>query len=161
MTGVMEPREIKVVPIRNGTVIDHITSGQALNVLKILGVNEHNIDSTISVVMRVRSQKEETGGWKDVVKVEDRELDKKTVDKIALIAPHATIVIIRDYSAAVKNKVNLASTISGLVRCSNPACITNKNEPIEPEFDVISKDPPTLRCKYCDRTLSNISDNLI
>ena len=154
-------REFKVAPIRNGTVIDHITAGQALNVLKIIGVNEYNIDSTISVVLHVASKKEGTGGWKDIVKVEDRELDPKTVDKIALIAPNATIVIIRDYSVAEKKKVNLSQTICGLVRCSNPNCITNKNEPIPPEFDVISKDPPTLRCRYCDRTLSKISDNLI
>jgi aspartate carbamoyltransferase regulatory subunit len=154
-------REFKVAPIRNGTVIDHITVGQALNVLKILGVNEYSIDSTISVLIRVPSKKPETGGWKDVVKVEDRELDTKTVDKIALIAPSATIVIIRDYSVAEKKKVNLAPKICGLVRCNNPNCITNKNEPIQPEFDVISKEPPTLRCRYCDRTLSKITDNLI
>ncbi|MCL1904987.1 MAG: aspartate carbamoyltransferase regulatory subunit [Methanomassiliicoccaceae archaeon] len=153
--------EIKVAPIRNGTVIDHITAGQALNVLKILGVNEYNIDSTISVLIRVPSKKEDTGGWKDVVKVEDRELDTKTVDKIALIAPNATIVIIRDYSVAEKKKVKLSPTISGLVQCSNPHCITNKGEPVEPEFDVLSRDPPTLRCKYCDRTISKISDNLV
>lgn len=153
--------EIKVAPIRNGTVIDHITAGQALNVLKILGVNEYNIDSTISVLIRVPSKKDGTGGWKDVVKVEDRELDPKTVDKIALIAPNATIVIIRDFSVAEKKRVNLSPTVSGLVRCANPHCITNKNEPVEPEFDVISKDPPRLRCRYCDRTLTNISDNLI
>ena len=153
--------EIKVALIRNGTVIDHITSGQALNVLKILGVNDSNIDSTISILIHVQSKKEGLGGWKDVVKVEDRELDPKTVDKIALIAPNATIVIIRDYSVAEKKKVSLAKSVCGLVRCSNPNCITNKNEPILPEFDVISKDPPTLRCKYCDRTLSKISDNLI
>jgi len=153
--------EIKVAPIRNGTVIDHITAGQALNVLKILGVNEYNIDSTISVLIRVPSKKDDVGGWKDVVKVEDRELDPKTVDKIALIAPCATIVIIRDYSVAEKKRVNLAPAVSGLVRCSNPNCITNKNEPVDPEFDVISKEPPTLRCKYCDRTLSKISENLI
>ena len=154
-------REFKVAPIRNGTVIDHITAGQALNVLKILGVNEYNIDSTISVLIRVPTKKEGTGGWKDVVKVEDRELDTKTVDKIALIAPNATIVIIRDYSVAEKNKVTLAPVITGLVRCSNPNCITNKNEPVDPEFDIISKEPPTLRCRYCDRTLSKVSDNLI
>jgi aspartate carbamoyltransferase regulatory subunit len=153
--------EIKVAPIRNGTVIDHITAGQALNVLKILGVNEYSIDSTISVLIRVPSKKGDTGGWKDVVKVEDRELDTKTVDKIALIAPHATIVIIRNYAVAEKKKVSLGSRISGLVRCSNPHCITNKNEPVDPEFDIISREPPTLRCIYCDRTLLNISENLI
>ena len=154
-------REFKVAPIRNGTVIDHITAGQALNVLKILGVNEYNIDSTISVLIRVPSKKEGTGGWKDVVKVEDRELDPKTVDKIALIAPRATIVIIRDYSVAEKKRVVLSPSIAGLVRCSNPNCITNKNEPVQPEFDVVSREPPSLRCKYCDRTLSKITDNLI
>jgi len=154
-------REFKVAPIRNGTVIDHITAGQALNVLKILGVNEYNIDSTISVLIRVPSKKDGTGGWKDVVKVEDRELDPKTVDKIALIAPRATIVIIRDYSVAEKKRVTLSPTIFGLVRCSNPNCITNKNEPVQPEFDVVSQEPPTLRCRYCDRTLSKITDNLI
>ena len=153
-------REFKVAPIRNGTVIDHITAGQALNVLKILGVNEYNIDSSIIVMMRVPTKKE-AGGWKDVVKVEDRELDTKTVDKIALISPNATIVIIRDYSVAEKKKVTLSPVITRLVRCSNPNCITNKNEPVDPEFDVVSKDPPTLRCMYCDRTLSKISDNLI
>ncbi|MBQ6547787.1 MAG: aspartate carbamoyltransferase regulatory subunit, partial [Candidatus Methanomethylophilaceae archaeon] len=88
--------ELKVAPIRNGTVIDHIKPGQALNVLKILGVNESTIGSTIVVAMHVFSKKDPSG-WKDVVKVEDRELDSDTVDKIALIAPNATIVIIRDY----------------------------------------------------------------
>lgn len=152
-------KEIKVAPIRNGTVIDHITAGQALNVLKILGVNEYNIDSTISVVLRVQSKKEM--GWKDVVKVEDRELDPETVDKIALIAPNATIVIIRDFYVAEKFKVTLNDSIMGLAKCSNPNCITNMGEPVDPQFKVISKDPPTLRCVYCDRILTNISENLL
>lgn len=152
-------KEIKVAPIRNGTVIDHITAGQALNVLKILGVNESNIDSTISVALHVQSKKDI--GWKDIVKLEDRELDSETVDQIALIAPNATIAIIRDYYVAEKNKVNLADVITGLARCSNPNCITNMGEPVEPQFDVISRDPPTLRCAYCDRILINISDNLL
>jgi aspartate carbamoyltransferase regulatory subunit len=154
-------REFKVAPIRNGTVIDHITAGQALNVLKILGVNEYNIDSTISVLVRVPTMKEGTGGWKDVVKVEDRELDTKTVDKIALIAPNATIVIIRDYTVAEKKKVTLSPVITRLARCGNPNCITNKNEPVDPEFSVTSGEPPALRCRYCDRILSKVSDNLI
>ena len=152
-------KEFKVAPIRNGTVIDHITSGQALNVLKILGVNENNIDSTISVALHVHSKKEMK--WKDIVKLEDRELDSDTVDQIALIAPDATIAIIRDYYVAEKFKVTLADIITGLARCSNPNCITNKGEPVEPQFRVVNRHPPTLRCAYCDRTLINISDNLL
>ena len=38
-------KEVRLTPIRNGTVIDHIACGQALNVIKILGINETNIGS--------------------------------------------------------------------------------------------------------------------
>jgi aspartate carbamoyltransferase regulatory subunit len=34
-----EPGGLRVKPINNGTVIDHIAGGQALNVLKILGIS--------------------------------------------------------------------------------------------------------------------------
>jgi len=151
--------ETKIPPIRNGTVIDHISNGQSLNVLKILGVNENNIDSIISIGMHVPSTK--CNGWKDVIKVEDRELDPKTVDKIALIAPEATIAIIRDYYIAEKFNVRLEDRIVGLAKCSNPNCITNKGEPIDPEFMVEERSPPKLRCVYCDRILTKISDNLL
>lgn len=153
-----KPKEIKLAPIKNGTVIDHIATGEALNVLKILGVNEY-MDSTISVGIRVSSQK--TSGWKDIIKIEDCELDQKTVDKIALIAPDATISIIRDYYVAEKYKVSLEDHVVGLAKCSNPNCITNKNEPIETEFTVISRRPTRLRCSYCDRELCNVSDSLL
>ena len=152
--------DIKIPPIRNGTVIDHITDGQSLNVLKILGVNENNIDSSISIGIHVSTNKAGMK-WKDIVKLEDMELDPITVSKIALIAPQATISIIRDYYVAEKFAVKLPESIVGLVRCSNPNCITNKGEPVSPRFFVENQCPPKLRCVYCDRILQNISDNLL
>ncbi len=151
--------DFAIAPIRNGTVIDHILAGQALNVLKILNVNETSINSTISVGMHVRSAKKE--GFKDVIKIEDRELDKTALDKIAMISPNATISIIRDFVVAEKRKVHIEDHVCGIAKCSNPNCITNMGEPIETEFVVISRDPVSLRCAYCDRTLVNISDNLL
>lgn len=151
--------DFAIAPIRNGTVIDHITAGQALNVLKILNVHEASINSTISVGMHVRSAKKE--GFKDIIKIEDRELDKTALDKIALISPHATISIIRDFVVAEKRNVHIEDHVCGIARCSNPNCITNMGEPIQTEFVVISRDPVSLRCAYCDRTLMNISDNLL
>lgn len=151
--------DFAIAPIRNGTVIDHITAGQALNVLKILNVNENTISSTISVGMHVCSSKND--GFKDLIKIEDRELDKNTVDKIALISPNATISIIRDFVVSEKRPVYIEDHVCGIARCSNPNCITNMGEPIGTEFIVISRDPVRLRCAYCDRTLVNISDNLL
>jgi aspartate carbamoyltransferase regulatory subunit len=146
-----EVKEFKVTPIRNGTVIDHITCNMALKVLSTLGITEKGVDSTVSVLMHVPSKKAD---WKDVVKVEDRELDAKEVDKIALIAPFATINIIRNYKVAEKHRVELTDTVVGIVKCANLNCITNLQEPVESKFDVISKDPPKLKCWYCEREIS-------
>ena len=151
--------DFAIAPIRNGTVIDHITAGQALNVLKILNVNENTINSTISVGMHVTSQK--NNGFKDIIKIEDRELDKNALDKIALISPNARISIIRDFVVAEKHNVHIEDHIYGIAKCSNPHCITNMGEPIQTEFVVLSRDPVSLRCAYCDRTLVNLSDNLL
>jgi len=149
-------KEFKVTPIRNGTVIDHIAVGMALKVLKIVGVKD-DVNSTVSVLMHVPSKK---AGWKDIVKIEDRELDPKELDRIALISPNATINIIRDYNVAEKFVVEVPNVIKGIMKCANPGCITNKDEPVEPEFIVESKKPITLRCIYCDRVTTEIAENI-
>ncbi|MEM4246501.1 MAG: aspartate carbamoyltransferase regulatory subunit, partial [Candidatus Bathyarchaeia archaeon] len=65
-----EKEELYVKEIKNGTVIDHIRAGMALNVLRILKVDgsEGNV---VSVVMNVPSKKIKR---KDIVKIESREL---------------------------------------------------------------------------------------
>ncbi|UCE90972.1 MAG: aspartate carbamoyltransferase regulatory subunit [Methanobacteriota archaeon] len=150
-------KEFKVTPIRNGTVIDHIDVGMALKVLRIIGVRG-DVSSTVSVLIHVPSKK---GTWKDIVKIEDRELDPKELDKVALISPDATINIIRDYNVAEKFVVEVPERVRAIMKCSNPGCITNKNEPVEPEFVVEAKRPPALRCVYCDRTTTDIAENLV
>ncbi|MGA9100351.1 MAG: aspartate carbamoyltransferase regulatory subunit [Methanotrichaceae archaeon] len=150
--------ELKVRPIKNGTVIDHIAAGQALNVLKILGISG-TADATLSVVMNVGSDKL---GKKDIVKVEDRELMEEEVDRIALIAPAATINIIRDYKVVEKYLVDLPDEIVGVVRCQNPSCISNTTEPIRSRMLVKAKNPVLLRCVYCEQPITErIADYLI
>lgn len=153
-----EPRELRVKPIKNGTVIDHIAGGQALNVLKILGISG-TTDATVSVVMNVESSKL---GKKDIVKVEDRELLEDEVNKIALIAPAASINIIRDYLVIDKHIVDLPSEIVGVVRCQNPNCISNTTEPIKSRMLVKAKNPVLLRCIFCEQPLTDrIAEYLI
>ncbi len=146
MTAYDRKGELRVRSIKNGTVIDHITAGNALNVLKILGVSG-GTKAIVSVVMNVPSERSPSGR-KDIVKIEDRELVPEEVDKIALIAPHATINIIRDYEVAQKNPVVLPDTISHIVKCPNLNCISNSNEPVFSKFKVL--DLFVLRCVYCE-----------
>ncbi|MEM1514738.1 MAG: aspartate carbamoyltransferase regulatory subunit [Candidatus Bathyarchaeia archaeon] len=141
----MSKKTLRVSKIKNGTVIDHITRGHALNVIKILGIDGRS--GVITIAMNVSSQKL---GVKDIVKIENRELKPEEVDKIALIAPHATINIIRNYRIVEKQRVKLPQIIHGIVKCVNPTCISNsENEPVKSIFYVESEEPLKLRCHYC------------
>ncbi|OGS48592.1 MAG: aspartate carbamoyltransferase regulatory subunit [Euryarchaeota archaeon RBG_16_68_13] len=150
-------RELRVTPIKNGTVIDHIPAGMALKVLKILGIGD-GVASTVTVAMHVPSQ---AMGWKDIVKVEDRELGTREIDKIALIAPSASVNVIRNYNVAEKRRVALPDRAVGILRCGNPNCISNAREPVESEFVVRSKAPLRIYCKYCDRELEDIPSHIV
>ncbi|MEM0492954.1 MAG: aspartate carbamoyltransferase regulatory subunit [Candidatus Thermoplasmatota archaeon] len=144
-------KELKITPIRNGTVIDHITPGCAIKVLQILDIPS-GTSSVVSVAMNVTGK----SGKKDIVKVENRELDPRELNKIALIAPRATINIIREYDVVKKHNVILPDEILGIIKCPNPTCISNSKEPIESRFHVISKDPPRIKCYYCEREPEDI-----
>lgn len=145
----MRREELYVKKIRNGTVIDHIAPGHALDVLRILDIDGKE-GIVVSIAMNVSSKKL---GRKDIVKIEGRELAPKELDRIALIAPSATINIVQDYSVAKKERVNLPGVISGIVRCANPACVSNAKEPVEPTFKVESSEPLRLRCHFCGRIM--------
>jgi len=138
-------KTLRVSKIRDGTVIDHITGGHALDVIKILGITGR-VNEVVTVAMNVPSK---TLSVKDMVKIEGRELKSEEVDKIALLAPHATINIIRNYKVVEKQRVKLPNILRGIVKCANPACISNSKEPVQPTFYVDSEEPLRLRCHYC------------
>ena len=143
-----EKKHLKVKSIKNGTVIDHITANRALSVLNILNLPDE--DTSLTVAMNVESP---DMSRKDIVKIENRELSQDEVDKLVLIAPNATINIIRDYDISRKARLELKDEISDVITCSNPNCISNSNEPIKTKFYVQSKKPVVLRCHFCERTM--------
>lgn len=151
-------KELKVQPIRNGTVIDHISPGRAVTVMRILGLLRPGWTSTVTAAMNVPSN--EGRSRKDILKIEDRELDPAEVNKISLIAPNATINIVREYEVVRKERVALPEKVSGLVKCPNPNCVTN-HEPIKSQFLVTSKDPVRLQCGYCDREVGEVSEHIV
>jgi len=139
--------DLLVRRIKNGTVIDHINGGEALNVVKILGITGSTTES-LSIATNVVSGHM---GKKDIVKLSNRELSKEEVNRIALISPRATINIIRNFKVYRKKGVEIPTLIEGSVRCPNPGCITNTNEPIKSRFTVL---PNGLRCLYCDSVIT-------
>lgn len=151
MTAEKQDEKLRIKTIRNGVVIDHIRQGRALDVLRIMGIYGDFADA-ITLAMNVPSK---NLGRKDIVKVENRNIDTAEINKIAIIAPEATINTILEYKVTKKEKVSLPDLIVGIIKCPNPQCITNKErEPIKSVFEVKEKDPLILRCKYCEREIS-------
>ena len=141
----MSKRTLRVSKIKEGTVIDHLTGGHALDVIKILGITGR-AGGIVTVAMNVPSKRLKV---KDIVKVEGRKLASAEVDKIALVAPHAAINIIRNYRVVEKQRVKLPKVIRGIVKCANPSCISNSNEPVQSTFYVDREEPLILKCHYC------------
>ncbi|MFC7324577.1 aspartate carbamoyltransferase regulatory subunit [Halorubrum rutilum] len=150
----MSDHELRVSKIRDGTVIDHVEGGQALNVLAILGIDGSE-GFGVSVGMNVPSDRL---GRKDIVKVEERELSQSEVDVLSLIAPEATINIVREFEVVEKNRVTRPDTVTGVLSCPNRNCITNADEPVETRFDVVADG---VRCDYCSTILrADIADHI-
>ncbi len=143
----MKEDKLKVEKIKNGTVIDHISAGKALDVYKILkGMEKQSIIIAINVPSTRMKRK-------DILKIENKQLGSDEYNYIALVSPGATIVSIKDYKVIRKQKIELPGKIKGIVRCKNPVCISNHETYIVPEFDVTSKDPLILKCAYCEHEL--------
>jgi len=150
----MSDHELRVSKIRDGTVIDHVEGGQALNVLAILGIDGSE-GFGVSVGMNVPSDRL---GRKDIVKVEGRELSQSEVDVLSLIAPEATINIVRHFEVVEKNRVTRPDSVTGVLSCPNRNCITNAGEPVETRFDVVADG---VRCDYCSTILrDDIADHI-
>lgn len=143
-------KTLKITKIKDGTVIDHISAGKALKVLSILKIEEKSTNS-VSIGIRVPSEKM---SFKDVIKIENRYLEKFEVDKISLIAPDASISIVKDYEVTQKYTVELPPRIVGIVKCHNANCITNVKEPVSSEFSLVSKKPLVIRCNFCERNMN-------
>ena len=145
----MEQSELMVRRIKEGTVIDHIDEGKGIQVLDALRIDGKD-GSLITIALNVPSGKSKK---KDIIKVENKFLKDDDTNKIAVIAPKATINIIKNYKLIEKRRVSLPNEIDRIFRCSNPDCITNSAEHIESVMDLIDKETMILKCRYCARIL--------
>lgn len=137
--------KLKVSAISEGTVIDHIPSESLFDVISIL-----ELDKTRNMITFGANLDSGKLTNKAIIKVSNQFFENDDINRIALIAPHAKLNIIRDYEVVEKKVVEVPDRVVGIVKCFNPKCITNA-EPITTSFLVISKDPITLKCKYCEK----------
>ncbi|MBC8196873.1 MAG: aspartate carbamoyltransferase regulatory subunit [Candidatus Marinimicrobia bacterium] len=137
-------KQLKVDAIKNGTVIDHIPAGKALKVYEILSSHFKKV-TTIGMNLSSKAL-----GQKDLIKIEGKEITTRAVNRISIVAPSATLTIIRDFEVFKKTEVHIPTSIRNAVSCPNIKCITNFEE-IETKFTRVKSKDVSLRCDYCER----------
>ena len=137
--------ELQVIALKNGTVIDHIPTDKLFTVVNLLGLQ--NSDSNITIGNNFESKKL---GKKGLIKVADRFFSDEEISRLSIVAPNVQLNIIRKYEVVEKKQVIMPDIVKGIVKCSNPKCITN-NEPMTTIFHVLCKENGVLKCHYCEK----------
>jgi aspartate carbamoyltransferase regulatory subunit len=140
-----EKIQLSVSAIENGTVIDHIPAQNLFKVITILGLEK--IDNLITFGTNMESHRL---GKKAIIKVANKFFEREEINRIAVVAPHAKLNVIRDYKVVEKQVVEVPNSIEGIVKCVNPKCITNF-EGVKTKFTVVSKQIVSLKCHYCEK----------
>ncbi len=140
-------KELVVVALENGTVIDHIPTDKLFQVVSLLKLD--TIDSQLTIGNNLYSSKQ---GKKGILKITDKFFEPKEINKIALIAPCAKLNIIKNYEVVDKKSLELPDEITEIVKCVNPKCVTN-NEPVKTRFHVVDKHNVAIQCHYCERVI--------
>ena len=129
--------------IKNGIVIDHIAAGKAMELYNILGLGR--LDGSLAILKNVASGKL---GKKDIIKI-DSNLDLDW-DIIGYVDPNITVNIIRDGERVEKRQLKLPETITNVIRCKNPRCITSVEQELPQVFKLTDRSKRVYRCLYCE-----------
>lgn len=134
---------MKIDSIRNGIVIDHISAGKGMLLYELLGLD--SLDSSTAIIRNVQSRKL---GKKDIIKIDaDINVD---LDLIGYVDPDATVNIIRNGALTEKRKPELPETLTDVLKCKNPRCITTVEQELKHVFRLTDPEKRVYRCIYCE-----------
>ncbi|KAA6344485.1 Aspartate carbamoyltransferase regulatory chain [termite gut metagenome] len=146
---------LQVAALKDGTVIDHIPVGKLFIVVSLLGLTK--MENNITIGFNLDSKKL---GKKGIIKIADKFFCNEDLNRISVIAPSVKLNIIRNYKVVEKKEVKIPDILKGIVKCSNPQCITN-HEPMTTLFQVLDKSNGLIKCHYCEKELRMNENNVL
>ena len=130
--------------IKDGIVLDHITTGNSMNIYNVLHLDK--LDCTVALIKNADSPKM---GKKDIIKISTHmDID---LDILGYLDPGITVNIIRDGEVAERRHVELPEKVVGVIQCKNPRCITSVEREIVHEFKLTDPVKKVYRCIYCEQ----------
>ena len=113
--------------IQNGIVIDHITAGRGMKLYELLGLEK--LDCSVAIIKNVHSVKQ---GKKDIIKI-DADIPVN-LDVIGYVDPGVTVNVIRGGELIEKKRIDMPETLTNVIFCKNPRCITSCEQELKHVF---------------------------
>ena len=135
---------LNISGLKEGIVLDHIEAGKSLDIYYHLGLDR--LECQVAIIKNAQSNKM---GKKDIIKIEGG-LDRIDLDVLGYIDHNITINIIRDSQIVEKKSLSLPQTITNVIQCKNPRCITSIEQELPHVFYLADEKTDTYRCKYCE-----------
>ncbi len=129
--------------LTQGIVIDHIQAGGAMKIYEYL--NLEKLDCSVAIIKNAKSNKM---GKKDIIKIED-DLDID-LNVLGVLDHSITVNIIKDAKIVEKRQLSLPETVTNIIKCKNPRCITSIEQELPHSFRLTDRKTGTYRCIYCE-----------
>ena len=134
---------LSISGIDEGYVIDHIQAGRSMDIYKYLKLEK--LDCQIAIIKNATSNKM---GKKDIIKIQGpMALD---LDILGFIDNHITVNVIHGGKIVEKKNLTLPETVTNVIKCKNPRCITSIEPEIPHVFKLTDAATKTYRCIYCE-----------
>ncbi|CDE46095.1 aspartate transcarbamylase regulatory subunit [Clostridium sp. CAG:411] len=142
---------LNISGLNNGVVIDHIQAGGAFEIYNYLNLDKED-DCSVAIIKNAKSNKT---GKKDMIKIEGP--IRADLDILGALSPNLTINIIKDGTIVEKRHLSLPETVTNILKCRNPRCITSIEQELPHKFKLADKNTGIYRCIYCEQRYSNRS----
>lgn len=147
--------ELQIRAIKDGIVIDHISSDKIFLIVELLNLKEYK--DVVTVAFNLNSS---SLGKKGLIKIANKNLDEKEIGEIALLSENATINFISDYKVVNKVKLQIPEKIKELIKCNNNKCITNHENVESLYLKQETNEKMKFKCVYCERIVDKDEINL-
>ena len=129
--------------IKDGFVIDHITAGRALRIYELLELSK--LDVPVAIITNAGSKKM---GKKDIIKIDGNV--PLSLEVIGYVDPKVTVNVIKGGELIEKLTIPMPETLTNVIFCKNPRCITSVEQELNHVFKLTDKEENVYRCIYCE-----------
>ena len=135
---------LSIGALQEGFVLDHIEAGHAMTIYRYLKLGK--LDCTVAIIKNATSNKM---GRKDIIKV-DCPIDYLDLDVLGFIDHNITVNVIKDGVIIDKKRLSLPPSVTNVISCKNPRCITSIESGLDQIFILSDPEKEIYRCRYCE-----------